>query len=520
MRPAHVVPLLLASTLLVAACGGGSHDGQVAAEQPAGSTAGAVAGGTDAAVPNAAPVAEGAAPVAPATGAAPVTAGRAPVASVGGAKVSGSAGAKPGKAAGKGGVGPATAGVIPFENATDRAGNDQIAQQKNYATDTGVTKDQIKLGMINMHGLALGNVLTEPVLRGEIAAASAINDRGGIFGRRLQLVDCDDGPGEVSRTKACVKKLASQDKVFSLLSLFTWGSASIHSDLAQNKLPQIGSWAYSQTEWQDPYMFPTHMSMIHEAMAGANWVKNVVKPKTYGLICLTSPEMQLACAQVQKILDASGSKMVKKLNLGISETSLSAQVLAMRAANPDHIIHYVINPATMVKFMVEAAQQGYYPPQGISGNHLAAEVLGSLFGKWPAGRYWTNTTYKLWGSEFMAVMNKYARGNAGMNHHIVQAAYVGLQVFEDAARQVGPNLTRERLMAQLANGSVYSSDASMDQRFSYTKAERSDSGWNPEMGQGREFMYEYTSTNTVSDPNGSPSGFAPDQGQFVIHTNQ
>ena len=174
-------------------------------------------------------------------------------------------------------------------------------------------------------------------------------------------------------------------------------------------------------------MFPTHMSMIHEAMAGANWVKNVVKPKTYGLICLTSPEMQLACNEVAKILDASGAKLVKKADVSISETSMSSHVLAMRAANPEHIIHYVINPATMAKFMVEAAQQGYYPPKGISGNHLAAEVLGSLFGKWPAGRYWTNTTYRLWGAEFMATMNKYARGNKGVNHHIVQAGYVGDQ---------------------------------------------------------------------------------------------
>ena len=123
--------------------------------------------------------------------------------------------------------------------------------------------------------------------------------------------------------------------------------------------------------------------------------------------------MQLACNEVQKILDASGAKLVKKADVSISETSMSSHVLAMRAANPEHIIHYVINPATIGKFMVEAAQQGYYPPKGISGNHLAAEVLGSLFGKWPAGRYWTNTTYKLWGPEFMATMNKYARGNRG-----------------------------------------------------------------------------------------------------------
>jgi ABC-type branched-subunit amino acid transport system substrate-binding protein len=264
-------------------------------------------------------------------------------------------------------------------------------------------------------------------------------------------------------------------------------------------------------------MFPTHMSMIHEAMAGAHWASNVIKPQTYGLVCLTSPEMQLACNQVQKIMDAAGSKMVKRADVSISETSMSAYVLSMRAANPEHIIHYVINPSTMAKFMVEAAQQGYYPPKGISGNHLAAEVLGSLFGKWPAGRYWTNTTYKLWGPEFMATMNKYARGNRGTNHHIVQAGYTGINVFALAAKAVGPNLTRDRLMAELGNGTVWQADASLDQRFSYVNSERNGDNWSHDYGQGREFMYAYTSTNTVSNPDGTPNGFAPAQ-DYIIYT--
>ena len=187
---------------------------------------------------------------------------------------------------------------------------------KGGATDKGVTKDAIKMGTVTMHGIALGNLLATPLVNGIKATMASINDRGGVLGRRMSLVDCDDGPGEVSRSKACIKKLVGQDKVFALLSYSSWASASVHSDLAQYKLPAIGTWAYSQTEWQDPYMFPTHMSMIHEAIAGANWVKNVIKPKTYGLVCLTSPEMQLSCDEVQKVLDASGAKMVKKLDVG------------------------------------------------------------------------------------------------------------------------------------------------------------------------------------------------------------
>jgi hypothetical protein len=404
------------------------------------------------------------------------------------------------------------------ESAAQKAQDQQVYQQKNGATDVGITKDAIHVGSFNMHGMALGNVLVDPLVRGDMAAMQAVNDRGGVLGRRLYLTDCDDGPGEVSRAKACIKKLVGEDKIFALLGGASWATASVHDDLKQYHLPYVGAWAYSQTEWQDPFMFPTHMSMIHEAMANAHWVVNVIKPKTYGLICLTSPEMQLACNQVQKIMDASGSKMVKRSNVSISETSMSAYVLAMRAANPEHIIHYVINPATIAKFMVEAAQQGYYPPKGISGNHLAAEVLGSLFGEWPAGRYWTNTTYKVWGPEFMATMNKYARGNRGLNHHIVQADYVGVNIFAQAGKAVGPNLTRDRLMAEIGNGSVWQADASLDQRFSYIPSERNGDNWNHYYGQAREFMYKYTSANTISNPDGTPNGFVPDPNQFVIYT--
>ncbi|HEY3605664.1 MAG TPA: ABC transporter substrate-binding protein [Sporichthyaceae bacterium] len=512
-RATLAVPILASLALVISACGGSSststaqQDAAPAAPAAAAPAADAPAAAAPAAIAPAAPKAAAAAPAAPAAKAAKAAKG-APAAKA----------AKAAPAATKAGSGANAAAQPAAAKSDDSAANQAIYDQKNGATDVGVTKDQIKLGSVNMHGMALGNIITDPQVRGNFATAAAINDRGGVLGRRIVITDCDDGPGEVSRAKACIKKLAGQDKIFSMITGIDWATASIHDDLKQDHLPYVGAWAYSQTEWQDPYMFPTHMSMIHEAMAGAHWAANVVKPQTYGLICLTSPEMQLACNAVEKIMDASGSKMVKRANVAISETSMSAYVLAMRAANPDHIIHYVINPATMVKFMVESQQQGYYPPKGISGNHLAAELLGSLFGKWPAGRYWTNTTYKLWGPEFIATMSKYAKQNRGMNHHIVQAGYVAVNIFAQAAKQVGPNLTRDRLMAELVNGGVWKSDASLDQRFSYAASERTGDNWDHNMGQGREFIYKYNSENTSSNPDGSPNGWTPDPDQFVIYT--
>ncbi|MGQ0466595.1 MAG: ABC transporter substrate-binding protein [Sporichthyaceae bacterium] len=468
-RRSAAVPVVASLALILAACGSSDDDQAAVAQQPP---------------QEAAPAAKVLAEDAPAAEAKPVEKSAPQPAAKAAVKTEAAEKAAPKAPAAKDEAKTAKAPVAKAAGAG--AVDQQIYDAKNGATDIGVTKDQIKLGSINMYGMALGNLITQPMVRGNLAAASAINNRGGVLGRRLSGVD--------------------------------WATASIHDDLKQFKLPYVGAWAYSQTEWQDPYMFPTHMSMIHEAMAGANWVKNVVKPKTYGLICLTSPEMQLACKEVAKILDASGAKLVKKSDVSVSETSMSSQVLAMRAANPDHIVHYVINPATMIKFMVESQQQGYYPPGGISGNHLAGEVLGAYFGTWPVGRYWTNTTYKLWGAQFIATMTKYARANIGGNHHIVQAGYTGVNVLALAAKAVGPNLTRERMMAELGNGQVWKSDADLDQRFSYAQSERTGTNWDKQMGQGREFMYKYSALNTRSNPDGSPNGFQADPDQHVIYT--
>jgi hypothetical protein len=73
-------------------------------------------------------------------------------------------------------------------------------------------------------------------------------------------------------------------------------------------------------------------------------------------------------------------------------------------------------------------------------------------------------------------------------------------------------------MAALGNGTVWKSDASLDQKFSYIASERSGDNWSSENGQGREFIYKYSDTNTVSNPDGSPNGFQPAD-QYIIHTN-
>ena len=381
-----------------------------------------------------------------------------------------------------------------------------------------MTATEIKFGGIQMHGMPLGNLLVDPQVRGDTAALNAINDSGGIYGRKLRYIDCDDGPGETSRAKACMKKLVEQDQIFALLTSVTWSSIPItNDDLERTQTPWIGAWSYGFVEWTNPWSLPSHMSMMSESNAGAEWVRDVIKPKKFGLICLNAPEMQRSCQNVNNVLTAAGAKMVKKVDVSLTPGDLSGEVIAMRAAEPDHIIHYVINPASIAKFVVDATQQQYWPPKGMSGNHLAAEILGEIFGDWPVNRYWTNTTYKLWGPDFMATMKKYAPNNQGMNHHIVQAGFAAANFAADALRRIGPQPTRAKLMRLVHTpGTFWQTDAGLDQKFFWSAGDR----FNPASGGRREFIYKYTSSNTVANPDSSPHGFAPDPDKFEIHDDQ
>jgi ABC-type branched-subunit amino acid transport system substrate-binding protein len=506
-KETRVVSALACAAILIGACSDSKE-----ASSPGSNAAHGSSGASPAVGAPSAPTADSGAPTGSSTAAGPTaTATGAPVAANSPAPATAASAPKSGASA------KALPGTPPAPSPKPGAAaspSPVAAPGGGGVTDIGVSDREIKVGSVNMHGLPLANVLIDPQVRGMQASVRAINDAGGIHGRNITFIDCDDGPGDTARAKACIKKRAEQDRIFAMLTSTTWSSATIHDDLAKYQLPLVGAWAYSVTEWDDPWMFPTHMPMLHEAYAGGEWVRDVIKPKTFGLICLNSPEMQKACDNVNEVLTKSGARMVHRSNLDLNPPDTSSEVVAMRAANPDHIVHYVINPATIVKFVVQAAQQQYWPPRGISGNHLATEVLGRLFGQWPVNRYWTNTTYKLWGPEFMAVMNKYAPKNHGINHHIVQAGFVGTNIFAEAAKKVGPDLTRKALMDVL-NSQEWDAGPGLDQKFMYAPGQRKKA----DTGNLREYMYKYTDANTAGNKDGSPRGFVPDPDKFVITDN-
>jgi ABC-type branched-subunit amino acid transport system substrate-binding protein len=313
-------------------------------------------------------------------------------------------------------------------------------------TDVGVSATEIKMGTISDDGLVLPEIVTMPVVASVVAMFDSVNDQGGIFGRKVTVNNCD-AAGDLTRFRACFKKLVETDKVFAFITSITWGTGEVHADLAKEKIPWFGSWGFFTSEWRDPWMFPTHMASIHEAHANSIWVRDVLKPKSVGILYLNIPEDKSATDEMTKIYEAAGIEVVKTIPLEIEDPNLDAHVIAMQTANPDHIIHFAWSPPA-VGFMLAAEKQGYWPPLGISGNHFAAEALGEFIGDYPLKGMWTITTFKVWSenSEYLAVLDKYAPETKLKVHHITQSGYAGARIFIEAAKKVGPDLTRQAMI--------------------------------------------------------------------------
>jgi ABC-type branched-subunit amino acid transport system substrate-binding protein len=333
----------------------------------------------------------------------------------------------------------------------------------NYASDVGVTPDTIRIGTINMTSAtrSLGPALAGVQEQNLDAAVKYINRNGGVAGRKLQLVTCDDG-GDTARGRACYEKLKSD--VFALLPSISWLTDTIHDQLATDKMPWL-SWGWFKSEYQDPWMFPCHANGMREASALTDWVAKVIKPRTVGIMYLNVSEDIAARDVATRQLAKHGIKVVASVAQEWDSPDESQHVLTMRAADPEFVLSFSW-PAPVAKFFHDAGTQKWAPKLGYAANHLLGDPgYGPVFGEYSKDRTYSITS---WGAptgpdpenaeggntpEQQLLMDELLRTNGreyqgfkwryGGYHHITQSGWVCTRILAKAAEQLGADLTRE-----------------------------------------------------------------------------
>jgi branched-chain amino acid transport system substrate-binding protein len=105
-------------------------------------------------------------------------------------------------------------------------------------SDVGITPTSIKLGLVVSKTSPLGAETFTPSMYGVQAFVAALNARGGVNGRHVDLVVCDDGATGAGNRR-CVTKLIDQDRIFAFVgnSIFDYAGAAFVNDRA---VPDVG----------------------------------------------------------------------------------------------------------------------------------------------------------------------------------------------------------------------------------------------------------------------------------------
>jgi ABC-type branched-subunit amino acid transport system substrate-binding protein len=128
-------------------------------------------------------------------------------------------------------------------------------------TETGITAETIKIGAALPLTGPLA-VVGEDVKATLSAGLAEINEQGGIYGRRFELV-VQDSRGDATQTLEATRRLIEQDGVFALLGSFEPGdSSAINQLIKSSEVPLIGPLTLSPRLQLPPnpyvfYLLPT-----------------------------------------------------------------------------------------------------------------------------------------------------------------------------------------------------------------------------------------------------------------------
>jgi branched-chain amino acid transport system substrate-binding protein len=173
--------------------------------------------------------------------------------------------------------------------------------------------DTIKIGVIQpLTGSVAYNGTTD--VNGAKLAADEINAKGGVLGKKIELV-VEDGQCKPANSVNAAEKLIQRDKVVAIMGAFCSSATLAVMPVAQNyKIPLVTavSSAASLTEKGNPWFFRATETDALLAKAFAKILYNDLKLRTVAYIGVNDDFGRGGVAEFEKQMDVLGAKTVMK----------------------------------------------------------------------------------------------------------------------------------------------------------------------------------------------------------------
>lgn len=218
------------------------------------------------------------------------------------------------------------------------------------------------------------SALGTPAFQGAQAYFNYLNSQGGIAGKKIQFVVCDDQADD-TRSTTCAKKLVEQDGVFMMGPSFTPFSLTVINQLRSAKVPWVGFDGIN-VEGFSAENVVTIGSPIETMEHGLlpYWWDKVKKdtgspPTKLGVVVLDSGPAQTYLREAEDVMcPRLGCEIVRTVEVGYTTTQYGTICRSMQSQNVD-AVWIITDPASAIKLLVQCQAAGYKPPKGFLGQH-------------------------------------------------------------------------------------------------------------------------------------------------------
>jgi branched-chain amino acid transport system substrate-binding protein len=330
--------------------------------------------------------------------------------------------------------------------------------EKKY--DTGATDTEIKIGHTNPYSGPASSYST--IGKHHQAYWKAVNEAGGINGRKVTFISYDDGY-QPPKTVEMIRKLVEEDQVLACFNtLGTPCNTAIHKYMNQKKVPQLYV-ATGASKWGDPKNFPWTMGYqpdYHtEGIIYAKHMLGNVKDPKIGVLYQNDDYGKDYFNGLKDGLGKEAGRMVKVVTYEVTDPTVDSQIIQLKDSGAN-VFYNVSIPKFAAQAMRKAADLGWKPAQYM--NNVAASVAttmkpagfdnvqGVLTAAWtkdPTDHQWDNEADM---KEWRTFMGKHMP-DANLSDASYVYAYSVATLMHITLKKCGDVLTRENLMKQAAS---------------------------------------------------------------------
>ena len=327
--------------------------------------------------------------------------------------------------------------------------------------DPGASDAEIKIGQTNpLSGpaSAFGNIG-----KAEAAYIRMINEQGGVNGRKINLIQYNDGYSP-PKTVEQVRKLVESDEVLTTFQIIgTPPNAAVQKYLNSKGVPQLlaGSGA---SRFTDPKNFPWTISANPNYQSEAHiYAKYILENYPNAKIGILYQNDDLGKDYVKGLKDAlgdkAGSMIVKELSYELSDPTVDSQLVTLKASGAD-LFYNMSTPKFAAQSIRKAAELGWKPVHILevnasavgqvlipAGPENAKDIISVAYGKDPLDPQWADDPGMKRYKEFMA---KYA-SSEDANSGYATYGYSTAALLVHILKQCGDELTRANIMKQATN---------------------------------------------------------------------